>query len=373
MSSAPVTTEVSNPLYDSPGFQFLRSIRHHFAGRVHKATPSGRQQSAVLVVVPECLVICSNRGGFHTAVLLDDIVAVTIYPRGKLLLHIRGRHEIMLTTMQVTRIVSVLQQLLAGLSGRQLPVHQDDKAPVLEQLRLKPDVSFVARVPHRVVEAFKRAAVDIARLAVADAQRQLVDPAGREQEANPTRIENTPAQLTAHELVEKETFFQSVGPREAAASRATDDAVSAGSSKQSAAPKRQSGTGSRRKELDELTNTLTILIVRSGNSIITLPATRSLWLYLSTASAMLPGCKDPPTVTVQCVDSPLATPPSVMSADCLAQIMSQFARERPHTVTLQKSSAGEGHHFDAQVFWHSMVTESLGLQAVTAAANAMKL
>ena len=372
---------VVNQLYSSPGFEFLHSIRHHFAGRVQKTTPSGRQQSAVLVIVPECLVLCSNRGGFHTAVMLEDIVAATVYPRGKFVLHIRGRHELLLTAMHVTRVIAVLQHLLAGQSGRQLPIHHEDKPPVLDQLRLRPDISFVASVPHRIVESFKRAAMDGAGKVVADAHRALVDPQLEAMRLGAAEHNGftSPQQgvssggvsrsdpLTSQQLVEKQVLFSHIASSEAGGAKAAEAASTSSHNYSTTTGRRQadgmSGTNSaaRRKELDELSRTLTILIVRTGTSVITFPGTRSLWLYLSTASKLLPGCQQAPTLTVQCVDAPLSSQPAVISVDFIAQVMGQFAREKQHTVTLQKTSSGEGHHFDAHVFWTSMLVQDSSL------------
>ena len=78
----------ATPQLDIPGFHLLSSLPCHLATRVNKVTPSGRLQSAVLVILSDALLLCSNRGGLHRYVPLTRLRGVTVFPRGRVLFHV---------------------------------------------------------------------------------------------------------------------------------------------------------------------------------------------------------------------------------------------------------------------------------------------
>lgn len=359
-----------------PGFEFLSSLRHHFAGRVHKSTPSGRQQSAVLVILPECLCLCSNRGGFNTTIDLDKIVGITVFPRGKFVILSRGRHDLLLTSTQVSRIVGVVQHLVLGLTGRPLAVYSDD-APHLEHLRLRPDANYNALVPFGIAKSIREAQIGSVRAAVQSAQGALVDPLGQSSDVQQEVLQRDKQKFSRNKLVASaanpsrfvdaaqgsalsSNGIVSPSPLQAAPSSNTS-ANTPVYPQQPSSPSGAPAPGGttlnisspqRLKEASDTAKALTILVINAGQSTITIPAPMSLWTYLNASSVMLPGGRQHPTAKVLCVEEP--SRPIQLAMELLFQTLVQFSVEVPHIVTLQKIASGEGHHFDGNVFWNSL-------------------
>ena len=51
----------------------IRANREGYSGRANKVTPSGRLQTAVVVLLSDALLLCSNRGGLHRYIPLVDV------------------------------------------------------------------------------------------------------------------------------------------------------------------------------------------------------------------------------------------------------------------------------------------------------------
>lgn len=331
--------------------EYLKFLRHHFLARVSKTTPSGRQQSAVLLITHDALCLLSNRGGLHTYVALRDVVAVTVFSRARVCIHAKQRHDVLLTCSQQPRLVSILSQLFLGLTGATLPIHQDDSVPSMERLSLRPMADWQSRVPKSLVDALRSAALSAASFATTAAAGALVDPTAS---ASPdTRLFNRSSLAADASGV---SYKSAASPCAAATTSASQIAVVVGQQRSSAAVgaagSSSFGSAAPHNVFSDVSSGLTIIVVDSSSSTVTLPILHSVWMYLRAAASSLPGARDGPCVTVRCVERPKDV--ISLNAGLLHQTLAIFAEAQPHMVTLQKRRTDEGHHFEGQVFWSSL-------------------
>lgn len=360
------------------GFDFLRNVPHHYVGRASKVTPSGRLQSAVVVLLSDAMLVCSNRGGIHRHFYIRDIEAVTLYPRGRIYFSIDSRtnsafqggnsaaasrptapkaeetttHNMLLTTLGNTKLVTILAQLYAGLTGRSLPQSEEEAPPTLSELRLRPASSSPGKVPSELTELLRlaKAKNSLETIEAAEAAAQPAKPAaaaswmprpgGRdEKHDDPTSIRLSA--LQAETLTRRQRPF----------SLPHDDERGA------AAGAFLSATGTLPAPSG---HDLGIAMVRFANRGLTatFAAHRSLWRYLHAVAEQLPGAQQAPLVQLSFVAPPsTATAPDKATVSLCEPlfrvVMQQYTPLVPHTVSVETGRGGYAlGPGDALAFWN---------------------
>ena len=340
------------------GVELLRFTRHHMVTRVARVTPSGRQQTAILAVLPEAVCLLSNRGGLHSYIGIATLASITVHPRSRLCFHSRERHDLLLVAPQAPKIVSTLSKLFAGMTGRELPLRQEEQPPLLDRLRLRPDAHFIGKVPPALVRSLREVAEHLDRYSASSALSALVDinPSSAPQAAPLDHY------VAPHGAAERKA---SLAPHVATGEKASaefgkllkdhrnEEIIDVPIDVPLQSPERASSKSPSRKAA---ARALTILVVQNGNSLFTLPAVVSVWKYICYCAEHLPGAQQPPVAAVHCVEAPLEK--KRINVGLLHQTLAMFAESRPHIVTLQKQVTGEGHQFDGKLFWTSLMSTS---------------
>jgi len=332
-----------------PAFALLRSVRHVFAARVMKMTPSGRLQTAVLVLLPDQLCVCSNRGGLNTIVPLPSVVALTCFPRGKLAIHMQNRHDLVLSTTYVSRLATLIPQLVLGLTGRPIPVHQEERPAVVENLTLRPDSRFIGHVPKSLGDAVRNARQVHAVTVLNDAIRNLTTGTTTTIAATPLKEDSTSGGHV------RRVQDAAVPPNEdstAVPSQPTTTAAARG-------PPADSVAGSGSIIGGSSGPPLTMLLIQTKKGTITTPAPASIWHYFQQAALRLPILHSTmtaqPTSTtamfdVRCVERPDHAAVRLPGA-FVCETMLVLSAQCPHTATFQNAQSRDGHTFDSEVLW----------------------
>jgi hypothetical protein len=370
-SASQGTTTGGGALAVDVSLEFLKFVRHHFLSKVLRCTPSGRQQSAIMLLLPDALCLLSHRGGLHTYVPLKNLVAISVYPRARMCFHVKRRHDLLITCTQQPRLVNAVSQLFLGLTGTQLPVHQDESPPSLDSLQLRPSSDFHACVPPSLMRTLRAAALSAASFGAATAAAALVDPnAEHPTQSLPNYTSPIPHRIASrhqdtaaplHGDLHNSSFevqdgvgFSNGGGESTLDARSRDVLHHVGTMLHGNA------VGSARCSplFADPSSGSTILVVEStaSSTVLTVPAYRSLWEYLTVLSERLPGATAPPAVFVKCVEWPHKQ--LTIHSRLFHQTMLLFADEHPHMVTLQKRRTDEGHQFDGSVLWLSLMETS---------------
>ena len=376
-------------------FDFLTALRHHYIGRASKVTPSGRLQSAIIVVLDDTLCPCSNRGGLHRCIVLRDIQSVVQYPRGRLLFRVGAvnardaegsmktlpQHNLMLSTIGYDKLLHTVARLYSGIVGAALKVEVEQRQPPpAHHLGLRPVESRKGAVPRYVAEAIKLARTEASLRAVgvslaaanetastaaesfAEGYEQARGP-GHQSNA-PTAWSKAPAPGTTASGHRPLSFPQEV--KDAAAVAALANAPMLASWRQEAelSESRQrhrgypAGPDGQRVTDDPHAfnpgfcatgDELAILVVTHAHNggagpmvHVTFPAHTSLISYLFASARLLPGAKQPPHATIEA----LLPPPGASSGDALRVAMSEvllrqilrgYAAAVPHTLTVESA------------------------------------
>jgi hypothetical protein len=340
--------------------EYLKFVRHHFLSKVFRCTPSGRQQSAVLLLLPDALCLLTHRGGLHTYIPLKHLVAISLYPRARMCFHVKKRHDLLITCTQQPRLVSAVAQLFLGLTGALLPVHQDEAPPSLETLQLRPSADYHPCVPAALLRTLRSAAITAASFGTVNAVAALVDPTGAPTDhLNGGAAAHNPRAHRDALSLDNSSFLADATPP-----RASSTSAPAGVAEEASRLLHGGVAGSTRCSplFADPSSGATILVVESTSSttVLTVPAYRSVWEYLAVLAERIPGGTQSPTVIVKCVEVPHKQ--VAIHSRLFHQTMLLLAEEHPHMVTLQKRRTDEGHHFDGSVLWLSLLETSTGMR-----------
>jgi len=366
-------------------FQFLHALRHHYYGRANKVTPSGRLQTAVVVLLSDALLLCSNRGGLHRYIPLAEVASVTMYLRGRMLVRpvsgaSCGSHALLLSFIGCDKLVRQMTLLYSGLCGRDLAVEYAREQPDVASLGLRPHDGAPAPVPVRLVHAVRLASVQAAATAVDKATTHARAASAAGTGGGPAGPLPLPVEVQA-------------------LARDADDAVPGTATMQprhatpfflprceaaAAAKVGEPGPSADALKTDPLG--ICVATLDGGRTVATFPALASLWAYLRVAAAHQPGAQQPPMAQLRYVGcpppqlstlAPLATAPTTaanvsggggpaaqglggcgsaaLNASLLRSLLGAYSRQVSHFVTVQRSAVVGGHPVttqeDGELFW----------------------
>jgi hypothetical protein len=358
----------------SVGFEFLKFLRHHYVCEVSKLTPSGRLQSAVLVILPDAVVLCSHRGGIHRYIPFLKLAGIEQLPRGRVLFRVREEHNLLLSIPSHTKVVAAVAQLHAGLRASVLPITTNDTMPLFSTLELRPSSQYVSTIPKSLQNAIQLAYANRVKALVTDTKRKLLGISTPEAENNNRSPFRSEGELRgrAFGAATGEASGGAAQDNSLLASRQYSDGEPPSPSRPPSVPNvarspssqgstlaqwraasaaylqlKSPRTSQEAEEAEETALDLTILIASNRGLSMTFPALVSLWRYFQFISAHLPGGRQAPVLEVRCVEGNAIN----LNEGLFYQTLQQFAVAVPHTVTLRRGTSGEGVNFDGEVFW----------------------